>query len=82
MNIYSEDYIESLVKNDKSKKKQIEDVEPKVKSKRRVYIHEYTYSDGTTSIVINNNEEYEGLDHNDIIQIVREELRKRKNGRD
>ena len=79
---YSEDYLKSLSATPNSLAIGEEKEEIRVKGRQRINIKEYRYSDGTTSIVINDNEEYEGLDHNDIIQIVLEELRKRKDGRD
>ena len=79
---YSEDYLKSLSITPNPLALGEEKEEIRVKNRQRINIKEYRYSDGTTSIVINDNEDYEGLDHNDIIQIVREELRKRKDGRD
>ena len=73
--MYSEDYLEGLIKVAKPYSKQIEEIEPKLKSKRRINIHEYKYSDGTTSIVIEGKEEIIGLCERDIINLVRKTLR-------
>lgn len=75
--MYSADYLRSLgnVPYPYSLGKPIKEDETKVKSKRRINIHEYRYNDGTTSIVIEGKEEISGLCERDIINLVKEALR-------
>ena len=69
--MYTEDYIKSLTAFSKPRTVRREE------EYTRVNIKEYRYSDGTTSIVLDDREEFEGYCKADVIRIVREELRKR-----